>query len=106
MDGSRDFQTELSHTEKYKYISLICGILKKMIQMNLFTKQKQAQNLENIVAHERGIIIIIFSFMKEKKKDLCKSYKWGLQDLNRYSSLNWSTINFIYHLPKYCSMVT
>ena len=33
---------EVSQTEKDKYhmISLICGISKKMVQMNLFTKQK------------------------------------------------------------------
>ena len=28
-------------------ISLICRILKQMIQMNLFTKQKQTHRLEN-----------------------------------------------------------
>ena len=34
--------SEVSQTEKDKYymISLICGILRKMIQMNLFTKHK------------------------------------------------------------------
>ena len=34
--------SEVSQTEKDKYhmISLICGILKKMVQMNVFTKQK------------------------------------------------------------------
>ena len=34
--------SEVSQTEKNKYlmISLICGIQKKMVQMNLFTKQK------------------------------------------------------------------
>ena len=34
--------SEVSHRDKDKYhmISLICGILKKKIQMNLFTKQK------------------------------------------------------------------
>ena len=31
--------------EKYRMISLICGILKKMIQMNLITKQKQTHRL-------------------------------------------------------------
>ena len=48
MGGPRDYsiesQTEItmvSHTEKDKYhILLICGTLKNMIQMNLFTKQK------------------------------------------------------------------
>ena len=37
--------SEVSQTEKDKYhmISLICGILKKMVQMNLFTKQKESQ---------------------------------------------------------------
>ena len=35
---------EVSQTEKEKYpmILLICGILKKGIQMNLFTKQKES----------------------------------------------------------------
>ena len=35
--------SEVSQTEKYKYhmISPICGTLKKMIQMNLFAKQKK-----------------------------------------------------------------
>ena len=39
--------SEVSQTEKDKYhtISLICRILKKMIQMNLFTKQKQTHRL-------------------------------------------------------------
>ena len=39
--------SEVSQTEKDRYhmISLICGILKKMIQMNLFTKQKQTHCL-------------------------------------------------------------
>ena len=39
--------SEVSQTEKGKYhmVSLICGILKKMIQMNLFTKQKQTYRL-------------------------------------------------------------
>ena len=39
--------SELSQTEKDKYhmISLICGIY-KMIQMNLFTKQKQTHKLQ------------------------------------------------------------
>ena len=39
--------SEVSQTEKGKYpmIPLICGILKKMIQMNLFTKQKQTYRL-------------------------------------------------------------
>ena len=41
MDGPRDYQIKWSQTEKEKYymILLICGILKKKIQVNLFTKQ-------------------------------------------------------------------
>jgi len=31
--------------EKYHIIPFICGILKKMMQMNLFTKQKQTHRL-------------------------------------------------------------
>ena len=36
--------SQVSQTEKDKYhmIALLCGILKKNIQMNLFTKQKQS----------------------------------------------------------------
>ena len=33
--------------EKYHMTSLICGILKEIIQMNLLTKQKETQDLEN-----------------------------------------------------------
>ena len=32
--------SEVSQTEKDKYISFICGILKRMMQMNLFTEKK------------------------------------------------------------------
>ena len=43
MNGLRDDHTKWSKSEKDKYqmISLICGFLKKMIQMNLFSKLKQ-----------------------------------------------------------------
>ena len=42
MDGPREHHTKWSKSDKDKYymISLICGIL-KIIQMNLYTKQKQ-----------------------------------------------------------------
>ena len=41
--------SEVTQAEKEKYYmtSLICGILKEMIQMNLLTKQKETQDLEN-----------------------------------------------------------
>ena len=41
MDGSRGYHSEVSHIEKVKYcmISLICETW-KIIQMNLYTKQK------------------------------------------------------------------
>ena len=36
--------SEVSQREKDKYIMLLrCGILKKKLQMNLYTKQKQTQ---------------------------------------------------------------
>ena len=40
--------SEISRTEKDKdsMLSLICGILKKMIQINLLTKQKQTCRLQ------------------------------------------------------------
>ena len=41
---------EVSQAEKYKYcmLSLISGNLKKRLQMNLFTKQKQSYRCKNI----------------------------------------------------------
>ena len=35
-----DFRVSQTEKDKYPIISLVCGILQKMIQMNLFTKQK------------------------------------------------------------------
>ena len=49
--------TDLSQREKDKYhmVSLICGILKKMIQMNLFTKQKQTYRIQKqTYGYKRG----------------------------------------------------
>ena len=42
MDREIVILSEVSQTQKDKYhiILLICGILKKMVQMNLFTKQR------------------------------------------------------------------
>ena len=47
MDGPRNDHSKLSKSEKDKYhmISLICRLL-KMIQINLFTKQKQTHRLQ------------------------------------------------------------
>ena len=52
MDGPRDCHTELSKSDKdtYHMITHVCGNLKKMVQMNLFTKteiesQMQKTNL-------------------------------------------------------------
>ena len=42
MDGPRDYCIK-TEEDKCHMISPIYGILKKMIQMNLFTKQKQTQ---------------------------------------------------------------
>ena len=41
--------SEVSQTQKDKYhrISLICGILKKRVQVNLFTKQERVTDVEN-----------------------------------------------------------
>ena len=50
MDRSRDYHTKWSKSKKdsYHMISLICGIkFLKMIQMNLFTKQKQPHRSQN-----------------------------------------------------------
>ena len=48
--------SEVSQTEKNKYhmISLICGILKKITQMNLLTKQKQTHRLRKQTYGYRG----------------------------------------------------
>ena len=46
----KDYHTKWSQTEKdsYHMIALICGIkILKMIQMNLFTKQKQPHRSQN-----------------------------------------------------------
>ena len=44
MDLETVILSELSQTEKKKYMtSLICGIKKEMIQMNLLMKQKLTQ---------------------------------------------------------------
>ena len=46
MDGPRDYHTERSKSdekEKYHMTSLICGIYKEMIQMNLLIKHKDSQ---------------------------------------------------------------
>ena len=39
--------------DKYHMLSFICGILKKMTQMNLFTKQKQT-HIENKLMVTKG----------------------------------------------------
>ena len=47
MHGRRD--GEISLREKEKYItSLICGISRETMQMNLFTKQKQTHRLREL----------------------------------------------------------
>ena len=49
--------SEISRTEKDKdsMLSLICGILKKLIQINLLTKQKQTCRLQKwIYSYQRG----------------------------------------------------
>ena len=51
--------SEVSQTEKDKHcmILLICGILKEMRQMNLFTKQKQTQRLrEGTSGYQQGSV--------------------------------------------------
>ena len=56
MNGFREYKlSEISQIEKDKYctISLIYGVL-KIIQMNLYTKQKQTQDIENKFMVTRG----------------------------------------------------
>ena len=55
MDGPRDYHTMWSKSEKEKYhtISLICGI-KKMVQMNLFIKQKESHRLRKKLMVTKG----------------------------------------------------
>ena len=55
-DGPRDDHTKWSKLEKDQsyMISLICGI-EKIIQMNLFTKQKQThRHRKQIYGYQRG----------------------------------------------------
>ena len=48
--------SEVSQTEKDKYmISLICGIY-KMIQMNLFTKRNRLADIENKFMIAKGVM--------------------------------------------------
>lgn len=59
MDGPRDYHTsEVSQTEKDKHhiISLIWGNLIKMIQKNLFTKQKKISKPFQTYGYQRGNI--------------------------------------------------
>ena len=49
--------SKVSQMEKdnYHMISLVCGIEKKMIQMNLFTKQKQThRHRKQTYGYQRG----------------------------------------------------
>ena len=49
--------SEVRQTEKERYhmISLMCGIFKKMIQMNLFTKQKRTyRRRKQTYGYQRG----------------------------------------------------
>ena len=60
MDGPRDCYSEHRKSEKEKYhmTSLIWEIKKEIIQMNLFTKQKQTHRQEKkaMVARVEGIV--------------------------------------------------
>ena len=40
--------------DKYQMISLICGILKKVVQMNLCTRQKYTYRYRNFYDYQRG----------------------------------------------------
>ena len=60
MDGPRDYHIKWSKSDKDKYrmISLICGIFSKKIQMNLFTKQKQTHRLwKQIYGYKREDVV-------------------------------------------------
>ena len=46
MDGPRDYHTKLSKAEKDTSYDIIRGIKKKMIQVNLFIKQKQTHSFQ------------------------------------------------------------
>ena len=55
MDGSGDYHTWWSKPDKYQMKLLICRIWKKMIQMNLFTKQKKThRHRKQIYCYQRG----------------------------------------------------
>ena len=44
-----------SEEDKYHMIPLTCGIFKKMIHMDLFTKEKQTHG-DQICGHQRGMV--------------------------------------------------
>ena len=86
MNGPKDCHIEWrkSEKEKYRMISLICRILKQMIQMNLFTKQKQIHRLENEfmvttrgyewgegIIREFGVDMYTLLYLKWTNKDCC-----------------------------------
>ena len=56
MDLKIVIRSEVSQTEKEKYhmTSLICGISKEMIQMNLLPNRKRLTDLENELTVARG----------------------------------------------------
>ena len=57
MHGPRECHVEQSKSEKDKHhvISLICEILKKVIEMSLFTKQEQTHRYKKpIYGYQRG----------------------------------------------------
>ena len=57
MEGCRDYCIKWgnSDNDKYHMMLLICEILKKMIQMNLFTKQKEThRHRGQIYGYQKG----------------------------------------------------
>ena len=53
MDGFRDYHTK-SQNDKCLMMSHKCGILKKMIQMNLFTNKNRPTDIENKLMVTKG----------------------------------------------------
>ena len=57
LDGPRDYRARLSDKGKYRTLSFICesNLLKKMTQVNLFTKKKQThRHRKQICSYQRG----------------------------------------------------
>ena len=79
MDGPRDYHTKWSNSDKHHMV-FTCGIKKKKIQMNLFTKQKPTYRLWN------KLMVIKRDIWGEGGIEVL-----GLVYVHSYNSVEWSS---------------